>query len=129
MVKVIAGTGDGIPVTLLVRRPTFLDGFLQTVVKVLVLAAFADFCLVVEFDLVDQEPGKTLSLVVNVLILGRHRWSGWSNRCLYRSHFRANHGSRLTSRRRGGSRVTRRECRRMCSEGVVESGSRCSRHL
>jgi hypothetical protein len=73
MLKVIAGSGNGVAVTLLVRAPAFLDRLFQTVVEILVFPAFRDLGLIIEFDLVDQQAGKTLGLAVNALILGRGR--------------------------------------------------------
>src|SRR5260370_17023078 len=73
MLKVIAGSCNGVPVTLLVRATAFLDRFFQTVVEIFVFPAFRDLCLIIEFDLVDQQASKTLGLAVNVLILERDR--------------------------------------------------------
>src|SRR6266478_5454492 len=85
MLKVIAGSGNRIAVTFLVRRTALLDGFFQTIVEIFVFPAFGDLCLIVEFDLVDEKTGKTLGLPVNVLILGRGRGSERSfRRCLGR---------------------------------------------
>src|SRR5271163_4709841 len=72
MLKVVGGSGNGVPVTFLVRGPALLDRFFKTVVEIFVLSAFRDLGLVVEFDLVDQEAGETLRLAVNVLIFRRH---------------------------------------------------------
>src|SRR5216684_3924263 len=60
MLKVIAGSCNGVPVTLLVRPTAFLDRFFQTVVEIFVFPAFRDLCLIIEFDLVDQQASKTL---------------------------------------------------------------------
>ena len=79
MLKVIAGSCNRVPVTLLVHGAAFLDRFFQTVVEVFVLAAFGDLGLIIEFDLVDQQAGKALGLAVDFLIVGRNRGS---RRCL-----------------------------------------------
>src|ERR1035438_1998632 len=71
--KVIGGSRNRGPVTFLVRRPALVDRFFQAVVEILVFSAFRNLRLVVEFDLVDQQTGKTLRLAVNVLLLGRKR--------------------------------------------------------
>ena len=71
--KVIGGSGNCVPVTFLVRGAAFFDRFFQTVVEVFVLSAFRDLGLIVEFDLIDQQAGKTLGLAVNFLILGEIR--------------------------------------------------------
>ena len=73
MLKVIGGSCNGVPVTFLVRPTAFLDRFFQTVVEIFVFPAFRDLCLIIEFDLVDQQVGKTLGFAVNVLMLGRDR--------------------------------------------------------
>src|SRR5271163_5022953 len=73
IVKVIAGSCNRAAVTFLVRRLAFLDHFLEAVVEVLVFPPFRHLGLVVEFNFVDQQAGKTLRLAVQVLILGRHR--------------------------------------------------------
>ena len=73
MLEVIAGSSNGVAVTLLVRPTALLDRFFQTVVEILIFPAFSDLGLIIEFDLVDQQAGKTLGLAVNVLILGRDR--------------------------------------------------------
>src|SRR5260370_12021699 len=73
MLKVIAGSGNRVPVTFLVRGTAFLDRLFQAVVEILVLPAFGNLRLIIEFDLVDQEAGKTLCLAMNFLILGRGR--------------------------------------------------------
>ena len=73
MLKVIGGSCNRVPVTFLVRRPAFFDRFFQTVVEVLVFSALRDLGLIVEFDLIDQQAGKTLGLAVDFLILGRNR--------------------------------------------------------
>src|ERR1035437_2764530 len=65
MLKVIAGSCNRVPVTLLVRPTAFLDRFFQTVVQIFVFPAFRDLCLIIEFDLVDQQVGKTLGFAVN----------------------------------------------------------------
>ena len=68
MVKVVAGSGNGAPVTFLVRPTAFLDHFFESVVEIFALSALGDLCLIVEFDLVDQQAGKALGFAVNVLI-------------------------------------------------------------
>ena len=82
MLKVIAGSCNRVPVTFLVRRAALLDRFFQTVVEILVFPAFRDLGLIIEFDLVDQQAGKTLGLAVNVLILGRDRRNPAASRVL-----------------------------------------------
>src|SRR6202795_3101999 len=73
ILKVIAGSCNRLPVSFLVRRTAFLDRFFQTVVKIFVLPAFRDLCLIIEFNFVDEQARKTLGLAVSVLILGRDR--------------------------------------------------------
>src|SRR5271157_4461983 len=73
MLKVIGGSCNGVPVTFLVRPTAFLDRFFQSVVEILILPAFRSLGLSIEFDLVDQQAGKTLGLAMNFLILGRDR--------------------------------------------------------
>jgi hypothetical protein len=53
ILKVIAGSGNRVAVTLLVRGPAFFDRFFQTVVEIFVLPPFRDLGLIIEFDLVD----------------------------------------------------------------------------
>src|SRR5260370_20737696 len=85
MLKVIGGSGNRVAVTFLVRGTAFLDGFFQTIIEIVVFPAFGDLCLIIEFDLVNQETRKTLGLALNVLILGRVRGSARSfRRCLGR---------------------------------------------
>src|SRR5216683_1528554 len=86
MLKVIGGSGNRVAVTFLVRGTAFLDGFFQTIIEIVVFPAFGDLCLIIEFDLVDEQTGKTLGFAVNVLILGRGRGGQRSfRRCLGRS--------------------------------------------
>src|ERR1700693_3244778 len=42
MLEVIAGCGNCIPVTFLVRRPALLNSFFQTIVEIFVFSAFGD---------------------------------------------------------------------------------------
>lgn len=77
ILKVIAGSGNRVAVTFLVRGPAFFDRFFQTVVEIFVLSSFRDLGLIIEFDLVDKQAGKALGFAVNVLILGRESGS-WS---------------------------------------------------
>src|SRR6202158_6452950 len=67
ILKVIARCCNRFPVAFLVRRTTFLDRFFQAVVEIFVFPAFRYLCLIIEFDLVDQQASKTLGLAVNVV--------------------------------------------------------------
>src|ERR1035437_6513329 len=71
MLKVIAGSGNRVPVTLLVRGTAFLDRIFQTVVEILMFPAFGNLGLIIEFDFVGQQAGKTLRLAMDFLIVGR----------------------------------------------------------
>ena len=73
ILKVIPGGCNSAAVTLLVRAAALINHFFQTIVKVLVLAAFGDLCLIIKLDFIDQKAGKSLSLAMNVLILRRKR--------------------------------------------------------
>ncbi len=73
MLKVIAGSCNRVPVTLLVRGTAFLDRIFQTVVEILMFPAFGDLGLIIEFDFVDQQAGKTLRLAMDFLIVRRGR--------------------------------------------------------
>src|ERR1035437_9951659 len=139
MLKVIAGSGDGVPVTLLVRGTAFLDRIFQTVVEILMFPAFGNLGLIIEFDFVGQQAGKTLRLAMDFLIVGR----GGGNRQRLGCGLRAGvtDGERLGQRNLpGGARNGRRGfvCRRcgchrvakrMRGEGIVESGRLVHRSL
>src|SRR5258708_37314921 len=55
ILKGIAGSCNRLPVTLLVRRTTFLDRFFQTVVKIFVFTSLLYLGLVIDFDFVVHE--------------------------------------------------------------------------
>src|SRR5208337_5626451 len=76
MLKVIAGSCRRVPVTFLVRGTAFLNRFFQSIVEIFVFPAFRNLGLIVEFDLVNQQPSKPLCFVVNFLIVrrGRGNW-------------------------------------------------------
>ena len=69
MLKVIAGSRNCIPVTLLVRAAAFLNRFFQTIVKIFVFPAFRDLRLIIKFDFVHQQAREALRFAMYVLVL------------------------------------------------------------
>ena len=55
ILKVVSGSCNCAPVTFLVRCPALVDDFLEAIIDVFILAAFCDFGLIVELDLVDKK--------------------------------------------------------------------------
>src|SRR6185369_7862576 len=68
--KVVSTSGRRASVAPVESGPAFFDVILQPVVDIVVLAAFGNFSLVVEFDFIHQKLGEALRLAMHVLIFG-----------------------------------------------------------
>src|SRR5271166_1546078 len=75
--KVIAGSCNRGPVTLLVRRAALVDRILQAIVEIFAGAAFSELGFVIKLDLIDQQARKAPSLAVEFFVFRRHRRAGW----------------------------------------------------
>src|ERR1700690_1353727 len=66
--KVIAGSCNRAPVTLMVRGAALVDRILQAIIEVFIGAAFGELGFVIKLDLIDQQACKTTSLVVDLFV-------------------------------------------------------------
>ena len=71
LAEVVGAGGHAVSVALLESSTALFDVFLEPVVQIFVLAPFGDLCLIVQLDLIHQQPGKALRLAMDVGILGR----------------------------------------------------------
>src|SRR5580658_6629246 len=70
MLKIVSARGNCAAVTLLEGAMALINIFLQAVVKILITTSLRDLRLIVELDLIHQQPGESLRLAMNVCIFG-----------------------------------------------------------
>src|SRR5438105_8182317 len=82
LIEVVAAGGRSVAITLIVTGAALFDVFLEAIIQVAMLAAFADLGLVVELDLIHQQFVEALSLFMDFVVCCRRLGGvgGLSNR-------------------------------------------------